>query len=40
MFDRINRARTSTLMLSAITTGLLLGAAIIWAATAYLNANY
>jgi len=40
MFQRINRARTSTLMLIGIPTGLLIGALIIWAVTAYLNANY
>jgi hypothetical protein len=40
MFQRINQARTSTLALIAVPTGLLLGALIIWAVTAYLNANY
>jgi hypothetical protein len=40
MFDRINRARTSTLMLIGIPTGLIVGVAIIWALVAYLNANY
>ncbi len=40
MFQRINRAKTSTLLLSAITTGVMLGALILFVATVYLRANY
>lgn len=37
MFERINRARTSTLVIIAVAVGVSLGVAIIWAALAYIH---